>query len=184
MLGPLFQRWKGGWFTQRHTVSLGLETALSQVTLGSVHVIRGQGLNEPAFCDAHTDELDAGSIYCHSSPPPSISRPPLCSLLMCRRKTGALAKTVTPWQSKGNVPGKFPLTGLGFSDGDCITSLVVHIELVHRNPDSVSLTLTRKGMPNTSPRAKNITTDIVLKVATSSAPPSLLEMVVVCHTAI
>ena len=62
MLGPLFQRWKGGWFTQRQTVSLGLETALSQVTLGSVHVIRDQGQNEPAFCDAHTDELDAGSI--------------------------------------------------------------------------------------------------------------------------
>lgn len=60
MLGPLFQRWKGGWFTQRQTVSLGLETALSQATLGSVHVIRGQGINEPAFCDAHTDELDAG----------------------------------------------------------------------------------------------------------------------------
>jgi hypothetical protein len=36
-------------------------------------------------------------------------------------------------------------------------------------------------MPNTSPRAKNITTDIVLKVATTSAPPSLD---VVCHTAL
>ena len=90
---------------------------------------------------------------------------------MSTEKIGARAKTVTRWRSKGNVPGMFPLTGLGFSDGDCITSLVVHVELVHRNPDSVSLTLTRKGMPNTSPRAKNITTDIVLKVATTSAPP-------------
>jgi hypothetical protein len=82
--------------------------------------------------------------------------------------TGALAKTITPWQSKGNVPGTFPMVGLGFSDGDCITSIVVNVELVHRNPDSVGLVLTRKGMPNTNPRAKNTTIDIVLKTATSS----------------
>lgn len=144
VLGPLFQRWKGGWFTQRQTVSLAFETALSQATFGSVHVVRGQGVAEPFFCDDHTDELEGGS----------------------------LSKTLVPWQSSDNVPGRFPLIGLGFSDGDCLTSLKVTIELVHRDPSSVGLTLTRTGLSSTSPRAKNSTSVVTLKTPTSSSAPT------------
>jgi hypothetical protein len=108
VLGPLFQRWKGGWFTQRQTVSLGLETALSQVTLGSVHVIRGQGLNEPAFCDAHTDELDAGSIL--PSSPLSIFLFVSSNVLTENRSTGQDRDAVA---EQGQRAGQVPLDGAG-----------------------------------------------------------------------
>lgn len=151
VLGPLFQRWKGGWFTQRQTVSLSFETGLSRVALGSVHVVRAQGASTPAFCDAHTDELDAGP----------------------------LSKTMSPWERRGNVPRTFRLTGSGFSDGDCLTSISISIEMSHRNRERVGITLTRTGLPSTNPRAKNVTTSIVLRNATTlNAPPQASWVVV------
>lgn len=85
---------------------------------------------------------------------------------------GSLAKTLTPWERMGNAPGDFHLIGLGFSDGDCLTSIAVNIELLHRNPDSVGFKLTRVGAANNSPNAKNSTISVVLKTANASTSPA------------
>lgn len=74
---------------------------------------------------------------------------------------------MSPWERRGNVPRTFRLTGSGFSDGDCLTSISISIEMSHRNRERVGITLTRTGLPSTNPRAKNVTTSIVLRNATT-----------------
>jgi hypothetical protein len=59
VLDPLFKRWQGRWFSQRQTVSLMFESAMSKATFGSIHVMRQQGLDgEPQYCDTHFDILE------------------------------------------------------------------------------------------------------------------------------
>ena len=60
VLEGLFDRIQDKWFSQRQTVSVAFESGPSQVLMGSVHTVLAQGIDEPYFCDTHTDELKAG----------------------------------------------------------------------------------------------------------------------------
>jgi hypothetical protein len=68
VLEGLFDRIEGRWFSQRQTVSVAFESGPSEVSMGSVHTVRAQGIADPYFCDIHTDELQAGTPPHHLVP--------------------------------------------------------------------------------------------------------------------
>jgi hypothetical protein len=147
VLEGLFERVQGRWFSQRQTVSVAFESGPSVVSMGSVHVVHAQGIDDPFFCDTHTDQL----------------------------KAGEMTRSLKPWDKANNVPRQFLLSAAEVGETECVRSVTVNVVLVHTAPDDIRITLTRVGKQSAAPRATNISTTVVLKHFDSTRTPPPLH---------
>jgi hypothetical protein len=176
VLEGLFERVQGRWFSQRQTVSVAFESGPSEVSMGSVHVVHAQGIDDPFFCDTHTDQLKAGT------PPHDRTSPNtlcvcvcvcVCSHMIVWREilvvliiaaiAGRITRSLYPWDKVNNVPRQFLLSAAEVGETECVSTVTVNVVLAHTAPDDIRITLTRVGKQSAAPRATNISTDITLK---------------------
>jgi hypothetical protein len=142
--------------------------------MGSVHTVLAQGIDDPFFCDTHTDQLKAGTHHPYTRQDSAVVVTTAVVVVVVGAIAGVMTRSLKPWRKVGNVPRQFALSSVSVGEAECVSSVSVNVVLVHNAPDDVRITLTRVGKQSAAPRATNISTTIVLKDfgSTRTPPPT------------